>query len=940
MIEVRHHRGLHLPELDLWLDPWDAKPWAFVSHAHADHFARHDRALCSSVTAALVRARYGLAETRLDAVPFSAAFERQGHRLRLLPAGHIAGSAMLHVTRLADGATLLYTGDFKVRKGRTAEPVVFQQADLLILETTFGLPHFAFPPPLEIESAVLRFVHDAFADGEVPVLLGYSLGKAQEALALLHEHGIPALLHPSVAEMTRACRAAGVRGLPEPLILGEAPDASSSPIYHPPSTIPAGHAVIAPPTAVRSKLLRAIPNRRVAMLSGWALTPGASYRYRVDEAIPLSDHADHPGLLECVQRVRPKKILTVHGSTREFAAELRQRGHDAWSATGNDQLDLQLDLQLSPPPARNALAGSGTQTSASARHVRPICALADFTSLCRLTGETSSRLEKIRHLAAYLRGLAGDDDLALAANWLTGRALPRAADRRAAHAGSATLRRALLKLPGVREERYREISHSQNDAARTARLLLQELTLKPEALDLAGLAAFFQHLAAASGSLARIDLLAERLRTLHPAEGETLVRLLTGDLRIGLKEGLVEEAVAEAFAADPAAVRHVHMLTGDLGETARLARQRALHVATLRPLVPVKLMLASPMPDADALVAAAGPAPLWLEPKYDGIRAQLHKSGGRAALFSRDLRPLDSEFPELLTAALQLPGDFILDGEIIAHAEGRRLTFHDLQTRLGRLSTSQGDLFPATTTSATAPVRFIAFDLLFHNGDDLLELPLDQRRARMETQDFKTEGSREVPDSAGISSTIYDLPSTISPIAVLRTAGSEAVQAAFKQARADGHEGLIAKDPASPYSPGRRGKAWLKLKTSSTLDCVVVAAEQGHGKRAEVLSDYTFAVRDEASGQLRVIGKAYSGLTDAEIEQLTAHFQRHTLSKERRKHQVEPNLVLEIAFDSIQPSKRHDSGLALRFPRIHAIRRDKTAADIDTLQYARSLVDG
>src|SRR5690606_5839956 len=149
---------------------------------------------------------------------------------------------------------------------------------------------------------------------------------AQEALALLHSHDIPALLHPNVAEMTAACRAAGVGGLPEPLPLD--------------GPVPAGHAVIAPPNAVRSNHLRSIPNRRVAMLSGWALTPGAAYRYRVDEAIPLSDHADHPGLLECVQRVRPKKILTVHGHEREFAAELRQRGHDAWSDCGHDQLEL------------------------------------------------------------------------------------------------------------------------------------------------------------------------------------------------------------------------------------------------------------------------------------------------------------------------------------------------------------------------------------------------------------------------------------------------------------------------------------------------------------------------------------------------------------------------------------------------------------------------
>jgi len=909
VIEVRFQRGLYLPESDLWLDPWDAQPWAFVSHAHADHFARHEMALCSQATASLVRARYNVAESRLNGVPFHSSVERNGHRLRLLPAGHIAGSAMLHVTRIADGATLLYTGDFKVRKGRTSEPVVFQQADTLILETTFALPQFAFPSQMEVEMAVLRFVHDTLADGEVPVLLGYSLGKAQEALALLHAHDIPALLHPNVAEMTRACREAGVSCLPEPQILD--------------GLVPPGHAVIAPPNAVRSKLLRAVGNRRVAMLSGWAMVPGATFRYRVDEAIPLSDHADYPGLIECVQRVRPKKILTVHGYAREFAAEMRLRGHDAWSAAGNDQMEL----ALAQPAPRGATPGSGIQTTASARHVRPICALADFTSLCRLTGETSSRLEKIKHLAAYLRGLASEDDLALAAMWLTGRALRRAADRRAAHTGSATLRRALLKIPGAREERYREISLSQNDAARTTRLLLQELPLKPEPLDLAGLAAFFHELANAPGSLARIDLLSSRLRTLHPAEGETLVKLLTGDLRIGLKEGLVEDAVAEAFGAEPSAVRHAHMLTGDLGETARLAKRKALQEATLRPFVPVKIMLASPMPDAASLAMTMSERHadgIWLEPKYDGIRAQIHKQGNRAALYSRDLRPLDAEFPELLAAALSLPGDFILDGEIIAHAEGRRLTFHDLQTRLGRLSTSQGDLFPAVPTAgsdspALPPVRFIAFDLLWHNDDDLLSHPLIARRERLRAANLQSPVFQQIP--------------------VSRVSGAEQVNNAFKQARADGYEGLIAKDPGSPYSPGRRGKAWLKLKTSSTLDCVVVAAEQGHGKRAEVLSDYTFAVRDDVTGQLRVIGKAYSGLTDAEIEELTTHFQRHTLSTERRKHIVEPNVVLEIAFDSIQPSKRHDSGLAMRFPRIHAIRKDKTPEEIDTLQYARSLVD-
>nr|WP_226894880.1 MBL fold metallo-hydrolase RNA specificity domain-containing protein [Luteolibacter marinus] len=646
----------------------------------------------------------------------------------------------------------------------------------------------------------------------------------------------------------------------------------------------------------------------------------SSYRYRVDEAIPLSDHADHPGLTECVQRVRPKKILTVHGYTREFAAELRQHGYDAWSATGNDQIEL----QLAPPPARSALPASKTRTTASARHIRPICPLADFTSLCRLTGETSSRVEKIRHIAAYLRGLTEDVDLSLATRWLCGHALPDAEDRRTIRAGSLTLRSALLKLPGVREERYRELGQAHTDLAHAARLLLQELALKPEPLDLAGLDGFFEQLARAPGSLARIEQLAERLRTLHPAEGETVVRLLAGDLKIGIKPGLIEDAIAEAFAVDAAAVRHANMLSGDSGEVATLARAGKLDEATLRPFTPVKLMLATPMPDAPSLVAATGDLPdggLWLEPDYQGIRGQLHKQGDRVALFSRDLHPLDSEFPELLDVALTLPGDFILDGEIIAHANGRQLTVPDLQKRTGRSLVAQTDLFTAPGESTDEPpVRFIAFDLLWRDGRDLLASPLEDRRA-------------------GLESLLAGPPQQILAGDVQRCpADPDALLDAFRDARAGGHGGLIAKAPGSRYSPGRRGMTWLELKSSSTIDCVVIAAERGSGRRAELLSDFTVAVRDESSDRFLTIGRVQSGLTDAEAAELSEHLLRHTLQSKRGRHQVEPNLVLEIAFDSVQPSKRNDSGFALRFPRIQGIRRNKAAADIDTLQFVRGLV--
>lgn len=328
VIEVSYQKGLYLPELDLWLDPRVAKRRAFVSHAHADHVARHESVLCSETTGVLLRHRYRMADARLETAAFHVPILRDGYRIRLLPAGHIAGSAMLHVTRLADGASLLYTGDFKTRRSRTAGNAVFLEAETLVMETTFGLPHYEFPHTPVVERAILDFVRESFAQDATPVLLGYSLGKAQEALALMAEHEIPALLHPAAAAMTRACREAGVEGLPEPHgFTGE--------------VLP-GHVIIAPPHALKTKLFTALLPKRTAMLSGWALHSGAKFRYRVDAVFPLSDHADHPGLMDCVRCVNPRRVFTVHGYAREFAAHLRATGIEAWSAAGGDQLEMDL----------------------------------------------------------------------------------------------------------------------------------------------------------------------------------------------------------------------------------------------------------------------------------------------------------------------------------------------------------------------------------------------------------------------------------------------------------------------------------------------------------------------------------------------------------------------------------------------------------------------
>ncbi|GAA5125236.1 ATP-dependent DNA ligase [Luteolibacter yonseiensis] len=898
MIEVRFKRGLYLPELDLWLDPWDAKPRAFVSHAHADHFARHESALCSEVTAALVHKRFHLAESRIEAVSFHVPVVRDGFRLRLLPAGHISGSAMLHITRIKDNASLLYTGDFKTRRGRTAESVNFLNADTLILETTFGLPNYEFPGSMEIEAGILRFVHDAFADGETPVLFGYALGKAQEALALLTEHGIPALLHPTVAAMTRACREVGVETLPEPVEFdGHAPP---------------GHVVIAPPSTIRSKLLRGLKSKRTAMLTGWAMQKGAKFRYSVDEIFPLSDHADHTGLLECIQRVRPKRILTVHGFAREFARELRAKGMEAWCAMGDDQLELSIN--------QAAQRGGGSGTT---RHIRAICTLADFGDLCRLIGETSSRVSKTEYIATYLRGLTTEQELSLSAIWLTGQALPGKPGQATLRFSDAGIRHALLSLPSVREERYREISHAQSDTARTARLVLQEIQIRPEPLDLAGLETFFQTLLATASDLDRISLLAARLSTLHPVESETIVRLLTGDLRVGLKAEHIEDAIAAVFKLDSASVRDAHMLSGDIGETILLAKHGRLAEAGLRVGIPVKCMLAS-SPGHDEtdtrplFEKLPFPPPYWLEAKYDGIRAQLHKRGDEVTLFSRDLRPINARFPELVAAAGKISGDFILDGEIIAYTDGRKLKPRDLQKRQPPKQTS-GDLFLTDKDLPPAsPSRFIAFDLLWHQGADLLGQPLVERHLKLES---------------------LALAAPFETITIYAAENAAEIEATFKHSLQNNHEGLVAKDPSGIYLPGRRENSWIKLKgVMPTLDCVVVIARQRQGLRPDILTDYTFAIRDEISGKLCILGKTHSGLSDEETAELTAHFKRNTLRKEKLKHHVKPDIVLEIAFDAIIPSSRHDSGLALRFPRIKSIRRDKTLEDIDTLKSTKALV--
>ena len=531
-----------------------------------------------------------------------------------------------------------------------------------------------------------------------------------------------------------------------------------------------------------------------------------------------------------------------------------------------------------------------------------------FAAAAEAVGATRSKLAKTRLLADYLVTLE-PAELRLATLYMTARAFPPN-DPRTLNLGGSALWRSIGGLTDLPPDELSRVYLKHSDPGDWAAEVLEGRTT-PEPLGLLDVEQAFDAIHNASGAAAKLEHFTTLLSRLHPRAARFVVKILASDLRIGLQEGLVEEAIAGAFKAKPAQVRRVHMLTGDLGETAVRARAGELELAEVALFKPIKFMLAGAVAtSAEAMERVGGSA--WTEEKYDGVRCQLHRTADRVALYSRDLRDTTLAFPEVAEAAAGLDHELLIDGEILGHREGRVLRFFELQRRLGRKEVPK-------SLRAEVPVVLVCFDLLLLDGRPLLDLPLKERRGLLE----------------GLG-----LPPPFLLARYDTATSSEDLDRLFEETRARGNEGLMLKSPESAYTPGRRGLAWLKLKRPlATLDCVVTAVEWGHGKRKGVLSDYTFAVRDEETGDLVNVGKAYTGLTDAEIATMTEHFMATTLTDHGRARVVQPETVVEVAFDSIQVSKRHRSGFALRFPRIVRLRGDRSLHDIDTLATVAALYE-
>ena len=571
-----------------------------------------------------------------------------------------------------------------------------------------------------------------------------------------------------------------------------------------------------------------------------------------------------------------------------------------------------------------------------------------FVETCEKIRSTTKKNEKIEIISNYITNL-DETSLSIAVLFLSGRALPIGSTR-TLNIGFTTIMESLSEIAMLDIKDIQNIHLKHGDIGAMAEYAVSKKHIislfdQQEKISLSYVYHQFKKIANISGSGSnknKKNILKGLLIACSPLESKYLIKIITGEMRIGSVEGLMEIALSRAFNRELQYIREAMLISGDISQVAVLAKKNILHNAIMRPFVPVSFMLADVMFSAEEIINYYN-KPLICEYKYDGIRLQMHKFDNKVRLFSRNLVDITYAFPELVKAAtestIRTPDtttihnqvDFILDGELIAFKNDKPLHFQELQKRLRRKNVTED-------ITTEIPIYYIVYDIMYFKDNQVLKKSLLDRKNILSTISFKKP----------IINSSYKISDSI-----------EQIIAIFNESKDIGHEGLVVKDPLSQYHPGKRGRYWMKLKKElDTIDAVIVIGEYGHGKRAGVLSDYTFAVIDEKddddddnhylnlndndnnyleNSRLKTIGKAYSGLTDKEIDEMTERLREIIVEDNGNRILVKPEIVLEVAFDTIQKSDRHNSGFALRFPRIKNIRTDKSLKDIDTLQKVRQI---
>jgi len=547
----------------------------------------------------------------------------------------------------------------------------------------------------------------------------------------------------------------------------------------------------------------------------------------------------------------------------------------------------------------------------------------DFAALCQKVEETSGSLDKIDLVAAFL-GKLDEAELAVCCNYIMGTLFPPGLDLDLG-VGPSILYQALAKACGCPIAQVTDLLRATGDPGLVAAGMVEKK--RPQ-----GLSAFldgnesesllsimevhdrFLAMARSSGRRSQ-DIKIKNLQFLFshasPLEARYIARLAIEDMRIGVGEGGIRDAVARAFAAagaDSEKVERAYNLTNDMGLVAAAARQGTLDRLSVMINHPIKMMLATLGEGIPAALAEIGTAAV--EWKYDGARVQIHKDGERVRVFSRRLENVTASLPEMVEAARRIKAESaILDGEAVAvGSDGRPMAFQEILKRFRRK-------YHVARLAKEIPLRLFLFDLIYLDGESLADRPLKERRALL-------EGVAE-------ADLLADQMLSDNPVEVA---------AAYERALEAGHEGLIIKNPASAYAPGKRGKNWLKIKpVMETLDLVVIGAKWGEGRRASFLGSYRLACMDQSSGRLLDVGWVATGLTDEALADLTEMFRELVILEKGMEVEIKPAVIFEVAYEEIQKSPNYSSGYALRFPRMVRVRDDKSLEEADTLERILSL---
>jgi DNA ligase-1 len=530
-----------------------------------------------------------------------------------------------------------------------------------------------------------------------------------------------------------------------------------------------------------------------------------------------------------------------------------------------------------------------------------------FCDICESLTRESSRKALAQQAAEYLRTLT-PGDAKIATLFLLGSPL---AGSQKLRLGGSLLWQAVNAVAPAKDEAYRKVTQ---DAVDVGEVVYQVMTsfarTEPQNLSISDVHSHFVriHAAQGSGSLSRRSQLFQALlKRMTALEAKWAVKIVSGEMRHGLNAGIMLDALALITGAQREKVETAFMFAGAMEEVVEgILRQGPdfLSLAAPRLFMPIRPMLAKSCQTLEEALEDMG-SDCALEYKLDGARVQVHKENAEVMLFSRSLRDLTANLPDIAEVCRQdlRAGRAILDGEVIAVGpRDQPLPFQELSRRLTAESMPLGFQEPVV-------VHLYLFDILSLDSQPLYDRPYGERRRLL----------------AAVAPENLLVPCLVAP-------DLAAARAFFQAALAQGHEGLVAKHLASTYRPGSRGKHWLKIKKKTTLDLVIVAAEYGYGRRHGWLSNYLLAARDAAAGKFLPVGKTFKGLTDSEFQQMTDRLKSLKISEDAGSVRVKPQIVVEVSFGNVQKSRRYQSGYALRFARIDRLRPDKDPNSIDTVE--------